>query len=168
MSLETHIRAYRPEDLPAILAIFNDAIVNTTAIWVDEVVDLENRRAWVAAREAAGYPVLIAEIDGQVAGYASFGDFRAFPGYRRTVEHSIYVDARFRRRGIADALLTALEAPAIACGKHVILGGIGADNVASLALHEKHGYVEVARMPEVGLKFGAWQTLVFMQKVLAS
>ena len=105
MSLETHIRAYRPDDLPAILAIFNDAIVNTTAIWVDEVVDLENRRAWVAAREAAGYPVLIAEVDGQVAGYASFGDFRAFPGYRRTVEHSIYVDARFRRRGIADALL---------------------------------------------------------------
>lgn len=162
-----HIRPYRPADLPAILAIFNDAIVNTTAIWVDEVVDLDNRRAWVAAREAAGYPVLIAEVDGAVAGYASFGDFRAFPGYRRTVEHSIYVDSRFRRRGIADALLTALEAPAIAAGKHVILGGIGADNAASLALHTKHGYVEVARMPEVGLKFGAWQTLVFMQKVLA-
>ncbi|MBP0650697.1 N-acetyltransferase, partial [Mycobacterium tuberculosis] len=92
-----------PDDLPALLAIFNDAIVNTTAIWVDDTVDLDNRRAWVAAREAAGYPVLVAEIDGQVAGYASFGDFRPFPGYRRTVEHSVYVDTRFRRRGLADA-----------------------------------------------------------------
>jgi phosphinothricin acetyltransferase len=161
------IRPYRPDDLAAILAIFNDAIVNTTAIWVDDTVDLDNRRAWVAAREAAGYPVLIAEIEDAVAGYASFGDFRPFPGYRRTVEHSIYVDARFRRRGIADRLLTALEAPARALGKHVLIGGIGADNVASLALHAKHGYAEVGRMPEVGLKFGAWQTLVLMQKVLS-
>lgn len=161
------LRPYRPDDLPAILAIFNDAIVNTTAIWVDDTVDLDNRRAWIAAREAAGYPVLIAEVDGMVAGYASFGDFRPFPGFRHTVEHSIYVDARFRRRGLANDLLLALEAPARALGKHVIVGGIGADNVASLALHRKHGYAEVARMPEVGLKFGAWQTLVFMQKVLA-
>lgn len=161
------LRPYRPDDLTAILAIFNDAIVNTTAIWVDDTVDLDNRRAWIAAREAAGYPVLIAEVDGMVAGYASFGDFRPFPGFRHTVEHSIYVDARFRRRGLANELLAALEEPARALGKHVIVGGIGADNVASLALHKKHGYVEVARMPEVGLKFGAWQTLVFMQKVLA-
>lgn len=162
------IRPYRPDDLPALLAIFNDAIVNTTAIWVDEVVDLDNRRAWVAGREAAGYPILVADIDGAVAGYASFGDFRPFPGYRRSVEHSIYVDSRFRRRGLADALLTALEPPARTLGKHVLIGGIGADNVASIALHAKHGYVEVGRMPEVGLKFGAWQTLVFMQKVLAA
>lgn len=161
------LRPYRPDDLAAILAIFNDAIVNTTAIWVDDTVDLDNRRAWIAAREAAGYPILIAEVDGVVAGYASFGDFRPFPGYRHTVEHSIYVDSRFRRRGLASQLLAALEAPARALGKHVIVGGIGADNIASLALHRKHGYVEVARMPEVGLKFGAWQTLVFMQKVLA-
>ena len=161
------IRPYRPDDLAAILAIFNDAIVNTTASWVDDIVDLVNRRAWVAAREAAGYPVLIAEVDGAVAGYASFGDFRPFPGYRRTVEHSVYVDARFRRRGLAGALLAAIEPPARALGKHVIVGGIGADNAASIALHEKHGYAEVGRMPEVGLKFGQWQTLVFMQKVLA-
>jgi phosphinothricin acetyltransferase len=162
------IRPYRPDDLAAILAIFNDAIVNTTAIWVDDIVDLENRRAWVAAREAAGYPVLIAEVDGAVAGYASFGDFRPFPGFRHTVEHSVYVDAHFRRRGLAGALLAAIEPPARALGKHVIVGGIGADNAASIALHEKHGYAEVGRMPEVGLKFGQWQTLVFMQKVLAS
>jgi L-amino acid N-acyltransferase len=121
----------------------------------------------VEARLTAGYPVLVADDGGALAGYASFGDFRAFPGYRRTVELSVYVAAPFRRRGVARALMQALEDPARALGKHVMLGGIGADNAASLALHASLGYVEVARMPEVGLKFGAWQTLVFMQKVIA-
>jgi phosphinothricin acetyltransferase len=101
-----------------------------------------------------------------VLGYASYGPFRAFDGYRLTVEHSVYVSESARRRGVASALLVAIEAEARRAGMHVIVGGIAADNEPSLRLHRKLGYVETARMPEVGQKFGRWLDLVFMQKVL--
>lgn len=153
-------------DLPAIMAIYNDAVLGTTAIWNETVVDLANRRDWWRARTGLGYPVLVAEVDGTIAGYASFGDFRAFDGYRHTAEHSIYVDDPFRRRGIARALLAALEPRAVALGKHVLIGGIEAGNEASLRLHAALGYTEVGRLPEVGRKFGRWLDLVFMQKIL--
>jgi L-amino acid N-acyltransferase YncA len=161
------IRDYAQVDLPAILAIYNDAVANSTAIWNDRLVDLEDRRAWAAARVALGYPLLVAEIDGSVAGYATFGDFRAFDGYRHTVEQSVYVGAAFRRRGIARALLQTLEPYARALGKHALLGGIEAGNAASLSLHAELGFKEVGRLPEVGTKFGRWLDLVFMQKILA-
>jgi phosphinothricin acetyltransferase len=153
-------------DVPAITAIYNDAVRHTTAIWNDIVVDEANRRAWCEARLAAGYPVLVAEEDGAVVAYGSFGDFRAFDGYRFTVEHSVYVAEGSRRRGIASALVTALEDEARALGKHVMIAGIAADNVASIALHARLGFAETGRMPEVGFKFGRWLDLVLMQKRL--
>jgi phosphinothricin acetyltransferase len=160
------VRPATPADLPAILAIYNDAVVNTTAIWNDSVVDIDNRIAWFEARARAGYPVLVAELEGAVAGYGSFGDFRPFDGYRHSVEHSVYVAAEARRRGIASALLVALVERARALGKHVMIAGIAADNSASLRLHAAHGFVETGRMPEVGTKFGRWLDLVFMQRIL--
>jgi L-amino acid N-acyltransferase YncA len=159
------VRPAEERDLSVIMAIYNHAVVNTTAIWNDVIVDLENRRTWWRGRTEAGFPVLVADDDGAVLGYASYGPFRAFDGYRRTVEHSVYVAESARRRGIASALLLALEDEARQAGMHVMLGGIAADNEASLALHRKHGFTETARMPEVGRKFGRWLDLVFMQKV---
>jgi phosphinothricin acetyltransferase len=102
----------------------------------------------------------------KVLGYASYGPFRAFDGYRQTVEHSVYVAEGARRRGVAFALLLALEERARAGGMHVMIGGVAADNASSLALHRKLGFVETGRMPEVGQKFGRWLDLVFMQKLL--
>lgn len=160
------IRAAAEADLPAILAIYNDAVVNTTAIWNDDVVDLDNRRAWFAARTSQGYPVLVAEAEGTVLGYASYGDFRPFQGYRFTVENSIYVAAEARGRGAGARLLAALIDHAGAAGKHVMVAGITADNAISLRLHERHGFVETARMPELGFKFGRFLDLVFLQKRL--
>lgn len=160
------IRDADEADLPAILAIYNAAVAETTAIWNERLVDLADRRAWWEARLRLGYPVLVAEIGGEVAGYASFGDFRAFDGYRHTAEHSIYVDGRFRRRGAARALLAALEPRARAAGKHVLIGGIEAGNTASIRLHEALGYAQAGRLNEVGRKFGRWLDLVFMQKIL--
>jgi L-amino acid N-acyltransferase YncA len=160
------IRAASEGDLPAILAIYNDAVLNTTAIWNDDLVDLDNRRAWMTARAALGYPVLVAEEEGAVLGYGSFGDFRAFHGYRFTVENSVYVAANERRRGVASALLAALIEHASAIGKHVMVAGIAGENDISLRLHVRHGFVETARMPEVGQKFGRWLDLVFMQRTL--
>jgi L-amino acid N-acyltransferase YncA len=152
--------------LPGILAIYNHAVIHTTAIWNDAVVDLENRRQWWRGRREAGFPVLVAVEGGQVLGYASYGPFRPFDGYRQTVEHSVYVAEGARRRGVARALLQALQVEARRAGMHVMLGGIAADNAASLKLHAALGFEETARLPDVGQKFGRYLDLVFMQKVL--
>ncbi len=164
--MTTIIRPAAEADLPAILAIYNDAVARTTAIWTDRPVDLANRRAWFVARVAQGFPILVALEDGTVVGYGTFGDFRPFDGYRFTVEHSVYVAEGVRRRGIASSLLASLEERAREMGKHVMVGGIASDNVASIRLHERSGFVETGRMPEVGFKFGRWLDLVLMQKTL--
>jgi phosphinothricin acetyltransferase len=166
--MTTAIRPATMADLPALMAIYNHAVVHTTAIWNDAVADLGNRRAWYDARRKLGYPVLVAEVDGIVAGYGSFGDFRAFEGYRFSVEHSVYVAETMRRQGIASRLLEALVEEARRLGKHVMIAGVAADNDASIRLHLRHGFVETGRMPEVGIKFGRWLDLVFLQKTLAA
>ena len=113
------IRPATEDDLPAILAIYNDAVLNTSSIWNDTPADLANRRAWFDARKAQSYPILVAEIKGALAGYASYGDFRPFEGYRFSVEHSVYVTQDARRCGVATKLLQALIEHARAHGKHV-------------------------------------------------
>ena len=160
------VRDAEDRDLEAVRRIYNDAVAHTTAIWNEVIVDLEDRRRWAATRRALGYPVLVAEVDGEIAGYGSFGDFRAFDGYRHTCEHSVYVDDRFRRRGIARALVEALVERARGLGKHAMIAGIEAGNAASITLHAGLGFVEVGRMPEVGRKFDRWLDLVFLEKIL--
>ena len=154
------------EHIPGILAIYNHEVEHSTAIWNDVLVDLENRREWWRGRTGAGFPILAAVAGGDVLGYASYGPFRPFDGYRQTVEHSVYVAQSARRRGVATALLAALEARAREAGMHVMVGGIAADNSASLDLHGRLGFSETGRLPEVGQKFGRWLDLVFMQKGL--
>jgi len=157
------VRAAVEGDLPAMLAIYNDAVLTTTAIWNDSLVDLDNRRQWLEGRRRQRYPVLVATLGDAIVGYASFGDFRAFDGYRFTVENSVYVAEKARRQGAASALLAALIEEARALGKHVMVAGIAGDNDISIRLHAKYGFVETARMLEVGFKFGRWLDLVFMQ-----
>ena len=161
-----NVRAASEADLPAILAIYNDAVRNTTAIWNETPVDLENRRTWFAARRKAGFPVMVADEGGRVAGYGSFGDFRPFEGYRVTVEHSLYVASDARRRGHGAALLAALIDEARKLEKRAMIGGIDAENTVSIALHAKFGFAEVGRLPGVGIKFGRALDLVLMQKNL--
>ncbi len=155
-------------DLQGILDIYNDVMVNSTAVWTDDCDDLTSRRRWFEARQARGFPVLVAADGGNILGYSSFGDFRAWSGYRHTVEHSIYVCSDRRRTGVGKALLAALIEQASAYGAHAMIGGIEAGNTGSLALHQRLGFREVARMPEVGCKFGRWLDLVFMQRLLDS
>jgi len=124
------------------------------------------RLAWMSARRALGYPVLVATAGTAVVGYGTFGDFRAWPGYRYTVEHSVYIHAGHRGRGHGRVLIDELISAAAALGKHVLIAGIDGGNSASIRLHARAGFVEVARMPEVGRKFGRWLDLVFMQRIL--
>lgn len=162
-----HIRDAHAGDIEGILAIYNDAVSNTLAIWNEKTVDAANRAAWLAERQRAGYPVLVAiDAADSVAGYASFGDWRAFEGFRHTVEHSVYVRPDCRGAGIGLALMVELIARARGIGKHVMVAGIEARNAGSIALHQKLGFVEVGLLPQVGTKFGAWLDLAFLQLTL--
>ena len=165
------IRDAREDDLPFLLEIYNEVIAKTTAVYSTELVTLENRAAWFAQKKAAGFPVLVAQEVGEggcvVVGYASLGEWRAaWSGYRYTVEHSVHVRADRRGAGIGQLLLDALMTKGRALGMHVLLGAIDAANEGSMRFHARLGFVEVARFPQVGRKFGRWLDLVFMQAYL--
>lgn len=158
------IRDAVPADLPAIMAIYNDAVRNTTAIWNEQPVDLANRQTWFDARQSQGYPILVAVDDQhQVVGYSSFGDWRPFEGFRHTVEHSVYVRADQRGKGWGPRLMSALIEHARRCDKHMLVAAIESGNGASIALHERLGFITTGQMPQVGTKFGRWLDLTFMQ-----
>lgn len=163
------IRDAQITDVASITAIYNDAVLHTTAIWNDVVVDAASRLAWLQDRQSAGYPVLVAvDENEEVTGYASFGDWRAFDGYRFTVENSVYVHHSSRGKGVGKALMLALIERARALGKHVMVAAIEAENLSSIELHKKLGFEEVGRMNEVGTKFGRWLDLAFLQLQLDS
>jgi phosphinothricin acetyltransferase len=157
------IRFATKEDCAAIAEIYNHAVVHTAAIWNDKTVDTDNRIAWFEARQFAHFPVLVSEENGVVTGYSSYGDWRAFDGFRHTVEHSVYVHPDHQGKGLGRALLTALIEEARRRGKHVMVAGIEAQNAASLHLHETLGFITTGQMPQVGTKFGRWLDLTFMQ-----
>ena len=154
-------------DLPAIRDIYNDAVLNTTAIWNDAPVDLGNRQAWFSARQSQDYPILVVvNAEEQVLGYASFGDWRPFDGFRHTVEHSVYVRSDQRGNGLGPQLMAVLLERARGCGKHVMVAAIESGNSASVRLHERLGFISTGQMPQVGTKFGRWLDLTFMQLIL--
>lgn len=160
------IRDANPTDANAIAEIYNHAVTHTTAIWNDDTVDAANRVAWIHARQTDGFPVIVAEQGNTICGYASYGSWRAFDGFRATVEHSVYVHPDHQGGGIGRHLMEALIARARAQGLHVMVAGVEAGNNASIRLHEALGFQQVAQMPQVGQKFGRWLDLVFLQLVL--
>jgi len=160
------IRPATERDIPAITAIYNEAVANSNAVWTEKQDSEAERLAWMTARQALGYPVLVAADGATVLGYGTFGDFRAWPGYRYSVEHSVYIHTDHRGRGLGRILVDELVAAATALGKHILIAGIDGSNQASLRLHAQAGFVEVGRMPEIGRKFGRWLDLVFMQRIL--
>ena len=164
--MQVTLRDAGDADLPAILDIVNDAILNTTAIWTNHAFDLENRRAWLHERQGRSFPVIVADLAGEIVGFASFGDFRKGDGYDHTVEHSVYVHRHHHGKGVGRQLMPVLFARARALGKHAMIGGVEAGNVASLHFHRALGFVETGRLPQVGQKFDRWLDLVFMQKIL--
>lgn len=165
--MTTPIRDAGAADAAGIADIYNDAVAHTTAIWNEQPVDAADRAAWIAARQESGFPVLIAAgAAGEVLGYASFGPWRAFDGYRHTVEHSVYVRGDQRGQGIGEALLGALIERAQDADIHVMVGAIEAGNAGSIRLHTKLGFTQVGTMPQVGRKFGRWLDLALLQRVL--
>lgn len=156
-------------DLPAITAIYNALLDTTTHEWTEQLHTVEERTEWLAAKRASGHPALVAVEADEIVGWATYGDFRdsqRWPGYRFTVEHSIHVREDCWGRGVGRTLIDALIDRAVGDGKHVMVAGIDAANVRSITFHERIGFFEVARMPEIGEKFGRRLDLVLMQRFL--
>jgi L-amino acid N-acyltransferase len=160
------LRDAAEDDIPGILGIYNDVIATSTAVYAETPVSLDERLAWFRLRGQQGYPVLVAADGSGVIGFISFGDFRAWPCYLHSVEHSVHVRTDRRRCGVGRALMEALIPRARALGKHVLIAGIDADNAGSLKLHQSLGFEQVAHFREVGRKFDRWLDLVFMQHFL--
>lgn len=155
--------------LPGITAIFNHAVRETFSIWSETETTVELRRAWLQARKDAGFPVIVAvnaATPDQILGYGSFGLFRDFPGYAKTVEHSVYVAPAAQRRGVGRAILVELISRAKAKGLEAMVGGIDSANAGSIALHEQAGFEVQGNLKGVGRKFGKRLDLVFMVKAL--
>lgn len=160
------IRDASEDDLAGIAAIHNRAIAETAMTWLWEPIGLPERRRWFAEQGRATRPVLVAVRESQVAGFATYGPFRAYHGYRDTMEHSVYLDPAMQRRGLGRALMEALLAEAKARAVHVMVAAIALPNDPSVGLHRQLGFIHVGVMPEVGLKFGRYRDLLLMQKRL--
>jgi phosphinothricin acetyltransferase len=150
-----------------ILAIFNDAILNSTALYDYKVRTMAMMDAWFDAKIKGNYPVIGAtDESGRLLGFATYGMFRERPAYKYTVEHSVYVDRDCRGRGVGRTLLAAIIERAKKQDYHVLIGGIDADNAISIDLHKKFGFTFCGEIRESGFKFGRWLHLHFYQLIL--
>jgi len=151
----------------AILAIFNDAILNSTALYDYKPRTLDMMRVWFEAKSKGNFPVLGLENEaGELMGFGSYGTFRAWPAYKYSVEHSVYVAERFRGQGLGRRLLQEIIAAAQGQGYHVLIGAIDAGNTVSIGLHEALGFVHCGTVRQAGFKFGRWLDLALYQLIL--
>lgn len=157
------IRRATREDIPTILEIFNDNILHSTAIYMYKEQTLEDRLQWFEQKQASGQPLFVFDIEGEVAGYATYGSFRAYPAYQFTVEHSVYVHKDHYKKGIASKLMNAIIEEARAQGVKTMVGCIDKENIASIKIHEKFSFLYSGTIRNAGYKFGKWLDLVFYQ-----
>lgn len=160
------IRPATAADCAAIAAIWNPVIRDTLVTFSTAEKTAEGLAASLSEKAAAGHGFFVAEAEGRVAGFATYGQFRAGPGYARTMEHSVILAPDGRGRGLGRALMAAVEAHAAAGGAHSMFAGVSGANPEGRAFHAALGYREAAVLPEVGFKFGRWLDLVLMQKIL--
>src|SRR5215831_7830837 len=150
-----------------ILAIFNDAILNSTAVYDYKPRTPEMMVTWFENKKKGNYPVMGSlTTEGELMGFGSYGTFRAWPGYKYTVEHSVYVAAKYRGRGLGKLLLQEVIASARKQNYHVLVGAIDSQNLISIKLHERLGFQHAGTIREAGFKFGRWLDLMLYQLIL--
>ena len=160
------VRDATENDLPQILEIYNDIIEHTTAVYYYEPHTLEMRRQWFEERRQQGFPVFVAEQDGEILGMSTIGPFRIPTAYQFTVENTVHVAAAARGKGIGKLLMPPIIEAAKQMNKHAIIAGIDASNEVSLRLHRSFGFEEVAHFKAVGFKFGRWLDLKFLERII--
>ena len=150
-----------------ILGIFNEAIVNSTALYDYQPRSKDSMVTWFQNKAIGNYPVIgVIGDSGQLLGFASYGTFRAWPAYKYSVEHSVYVAADQRGKGLGKLLLRELIRTATEQQYHVLVGGIDAQNSVSIRLHKAFGFTHAGTIRQVGFKFGRWLDLDFYQLIL--
>ena len=151
----------------AVLDIFNEAIANSTALYDYEPRSIQNMRAWFENKHQGSFPVIgLESFDGRLVAFGSYGTFRAWPAYKYTVEHSVYVHKDYRGQGLGYKVVQELISFARHKNLHAMIGGIDAGNFGSIALHKRLGFKHVGTLPQVGFKFGRWLDLAFYQLLL--
>jgi len=160
------IRPAKNQDLKQILLIYNEATINTTALYSYEPNSFEQMKEWYDLRIYFGLPIRIAINDNKIVGFASLSNFRPKPGYANTVENSLFVQHSHQRQGIGRVLLEDIISQAKILNKHCIVAAIDADNLPSICLHEKLGFTKVGTFKEIGYKFDRWLDLDFMPLVI--
>ena len=167
--VEFNIRDATDEDLTAVAAILNREIAESPYVYADVPVTVDERRDWLSSHRAAELPIVVAasgDGTGGVLGWGALSVYRPSGGYRFTVEASVYVDPSAQRRGLGTRLLSLLCDEARKREMHALVASIDSENLPSIALFERHGFREVARLDEVGWKYGAWRTqLLFIRPV---
>lgn len=158
-----NIRPAEPGDAAAIAAIWNAEIRDGISTFNSQEKSLAEVEALIDKRRGA---CLVAEEAGAVLGFATYDQFRGGIGYARTMEHTVYLSADARGKGVGRTLMATLEQGAREAGVHSLIAGVGGENAAGVAFHEALGYREVGRLPEVGFKFGRSMDLVLLQKIL--
>jgi L-amino acid N-acyltransferase len=167
MTQHTLVQCTHERHTAAILDIFNEAIVNSTALYDYEPRKPQNMDVWFAAKTAGNFPVIgIEDAAGTLLAFGSFGTFRAWPAYKYTAEHSVYVHKDHRGHGLGQRVMQALIEAAQQRNLHALVGAIDASNAGSIALHTRLGFKLVGTLPQVGFKFGRWLDLVFYQRLL--
>ena len=162
--IEYKLKSCTEVQLPEILDIFNDAILNSTALYEYKVRTLERMNAWYADKIKGDYPVVGAFAqDGKLLGFSTYGMFRVQPAYKYTLEHSVYVRCDMRGHGLGKVLLQEIIRKAQEQNFHSLIGVIDADNTVSIKLHENEGFVHVGVLKESGYKFGRWLDAAFYQ-----
>jgi L-amino acid N-acyltransferase YncA len=162
----TFVRPAAETDAAAIARIYNQAVLNTTATFDTEVESADKRLAWLRSHSDARHPVLVAEVDGEVVGWASLSSWSDRCAYAASVEASAYVDEAHQDRGVGTALSAAVLDAGRAAGVHAVLGRICTENAASIAMSKKLGFTEVGVLHEVGFKFGRWLDVMMLEKLL--
>lgn len=158
------IRCTYKDHANAILDILNEAIKDSTALYEYEPRELKSMIEWFNRKELNNFPVIgVVDDAGDLLGFASYGTFRAWPAYKYSVEHSIYIQQNNRGRGLGRALMRQLIDAAIKQQYHVMIGGIDATNVGSIALHEELGFSHAGTINHAAFKFGRWLDLSFYQ-----
>lgn len=164
--MQITVRPAAYSDLPAILDIYNEAVLNTTASYDSQPDTLESRAAWLESHVQSQLPVFVAELDDSIVGWSALSTFRRAHGYRCTAENSIYVAPDRRGQGVGKLLLFPLIESAQQAGLHSIMAGIDAANIASIRLHAAFGFEQVGYLKEVAFKFDRWLDLILMQRLL--
>jgi L-amino acid N-acyltransferase len=152
-------------DLPALLEIYNDAVLNSTATFDTTPQTIETRTSWIRVH-VGHHPLIIAELGSKTVGYSSLSAYHERPAYSKTAELSIYVHKDYRRRGIAERLMKEIISLARGLGYHALISCISIGSSASIELHRKLGFQMVGWLKEVGFKFGHWQDVAFYELLL--